>query len=85
MWKQRELLWADAVADPGGFLGYHGTPLFVVLRACIASLVRTYKRSRKRSGQRNPPFRILDPPLGWHKPNEAERWCNYTHFHLAPE
>ena len=84
MWKQRELLWAD----PGGFLGYHGTPLFVVFCACVGALMCAHERSRKRSGQRNPPFRILDPPLGWHKPsriNVAERWYNYTHFHLVPE
>ena len=29
-----------AVADPGGFLGFRGTPLFVVLRACVAGLMR---------------------------------------------
>ena len=42
-------------------------PLFVVLRACVAGLVRTHERSQKHSGQRNPPppppFKILDPPL----------------------
>ena len=42
-----------AVADPGGFL-------FVVLRACVAGLVRAHEHSRKRSGQRNPP---PPPPL----------------------
>ena len=30
--------------------------LFVVLRACVAGLVCAHERSRKRSGQRNPPF-----------------------------
>ena len=32
-------------------------PLFVVLRACVAGLVRVHERSRQRSGQRNPHFR----------------------------
>jgi hypothetical protein len=35
-----------AVADPGGFLGFlgfRGTPLFVVLCACVASLVRVHE------------------------------------------
>ena len=41
------------VVDPGGFLGFCGTPLFVVLRACVAGLVRAHERSRK---QRNPPL-----------------------------
>ena len=31
-----------SVADPGGFLGFLGNPLFVVLRACAAGLVRTH-------------------------------------------
>ena len=59
----------SSVVDPGEFLGFRGTPLFVVLRACVAGLVRVHKRSRKRSGQRNPPppppppFKILDLPL----------------------
>ena len=38
-------------------------PSFVVLRACVAGLVRAHECSRKLSGQRNPPFKILDPPL----------------------
>ena len=51
------------MADPGGFLGFRGTPPFVVLRACVAGLVCAHERSRKRSGERNPSFIILDPPL----------------------
>ena len=31
-------------------------PFFVVLRACVAGLLCAHKCSRKRSGQRNPPF-----------------------------
>ena len=41
------------VADPGGFLGFCRISLFVVLRACVAGLVRAHERSRK---QRNPPL-----------------------------
>ena len=41
------------MADPGGFLGLQGTPFFYFVRM----------RSRKHSGQWNPPFKILDLPL----------------------
>ena len=35
------------------------TLLLVVLRACVAGLVHVHERSQKRSGQWNPPFKIL--------------------------
>ena len=46
----------SVVADPERFLGFRGTILFVVLRACVAGPVHAHERSQKRSGQRNPPF-----------------------------
>ena len=46
-----------SVADPGGFLGFRGTPLFVVLCACVAGLVRAHERSRKLT------FWTAEPPL----------------------
>ena len=85
MWKQRELLWADAVADLGG--GGFGSLGFVVLRACVGGLVRADERSRKLSGQRNPPFQNPRSAT-WmaSRIDEAEKWYNnYTHFHLALE
>ena len=36
---------SSSVADPGVFLGFRGTPLFVVLRACVAGLVGAHERS----------------------------------------
>ena len=36
-----------SVADPGGFLGFHGIPLFIVLRACVASLVHAPVQSKR--------------------------------------
>ena len=43
-----------SVTDPGGFLGFRGTPLFVVLRTCVAGLLRAHERSRNRSRQQRP-------------------------------
>ena len=63
------------MADPGGFLGFRGTPLFVVLRACVAGLVCAHERSRKRSGQWNPPFQ---------NPTEHPRLSNYTLSYSSP-
>ena len=51
------------VADPGGFLGFRETPLFIVLHACVAGLVHVHERSQNVLGQQTPPFKILDPPL----------------------
>ena len=45
------------MADPGvGVPWVPRNPPFVVLRACVAGLIRAHERSRKCSGQRNPPF-----------------------------
>ena len=63
------------MVDPGGFLGFHGNPLFIVLRACVAGLVQSNVL-----GQRNPPFKILDLPP---QPNTihrcSEHWSVCTH------
>ena len=59
------------MADPG---------LFVVSRACAAGLVCAHERSRKRSGQRNPPFKIIDSPLkreGAYSPT-----CTHLFMHI---
>ena len=45
-------------------------PLFVVLRACVAGLVRAHERSRQHSGQRNPHFR--------HRGKEVKREKRYV-------
>ena len=51
-----------SVADPGGFLGFHGTPLFVVLRACVAGLAWAQSKTFW-TAEPPPPFKILDLPL----------------------
>ena len=51
-----QILYTTSVMDPGGSLGSTEPPLFVVLRACVTGLVCAHERSRKRSGQQNPPF-----------------------------
>ena len=52
------------LADPGGFLGFRGTPLFVVLRACVAGLVRAHERSKA----------FLDSGTPFHNPIYIRHW-----------
>ena len=59
--SERGSLWEIFIESSGGSRGFE-PPLFVVARACVAGLaglVRAHEGSRKRSGQRNPPFKIL--------------------------
>ena len=44
------------MADPGGFLGFRETPLFIVLHACVTGLVHVHERSQNVLGQQNHPF-----------------------------
>ena len=48
-----------SVAGPGGFLGFRGAPLFVVLCACAVETFWTAEPPPPPP----PPFKILDPPL----------------------
>ena len=50
----------------GGFLGFRGTPLFIVLGTCVAGLVREHEHSQNVLGQQNPSLKILDLPLQCH-------------------
>ena len=53
-----------AVVDPGGFLGFHRTPLFVLVTYVNIASCACTSTVKNIVDSGTPPFKILDPPLG---------------------